>query len=129
MITSPQIRAARALLGWDRRRLAETAGVSIQTLGRIEPGHDFPSCNLETIQKIETTLDRHGIVFIGGGNSAEGVAQRPRPIGERAHSRKGRINSDNRDLKVLLDRFKELRKRLDHEEDPTRSTPQPVAPD
>ncbi len=126
MITSPQIRAARALLGWDRRGLADAAGVSIQTLRRIEPGHDFPSCKPETIQRIEAALDRHGIVFIGGGNSAEGVAQRPRPLGERARSRKGRINSDNRDLKLLLDRFKELRKRLDHEEDPTRATPRPV---
>ena len=126
MITSPQIRAARALLGWDRRRLAETAGVSIATLRRIEQGPDFPSCRPETIQKTEAALDRHGVVFIGGGNSGEGVARRSRRIGERAPLRKGRINSDNRDLKVLLDRFKEFRRRHDLEEDPARSTPRPA---
>lgn len=36
MITAAQMRAARALLGLDQRRLAEMAGVSLPTIQRME---------------------------------------------------------------------------------------------
>jgi transcriptional regulator with XRE-family HTH domain len=36
MITAPQMRAARALLGIDQRQLAELAGVSLPTIQRRE---------------------------------------------------------------------------------------------
>lgn len=36
MITSQQMRAARALLGLDQRQLAELAGLSLPTIQRME---------------------------------------------------------------------------------------------
>ena len=36
MITAAQMRAARALLGIDQRRLAELSGVSLPTIQRME---------------------------------------------------------------------------------------------
>jgi predicted transcriptional regulator len=36
MITSAQMRAARALLGMDQKQLAETSGVSLPTIQRME---------------------------------------------------------------------------------------------
>ena len=36
MLTGEQIRAARALLRWGQKQLAEAAGVSIETVKRLE---------------------------------------------------------------------------------------------
>ena len=36
MITGPQMRAARALLGLDQRQLAQAAGLSLPTIQRME---------------------------------------------------------------------------------------------
>ena len=40
MISSGQLRAARALLGIDQRRLAELAGLSVPTIQRMEASDD-----------------------------------------------------------------------------------------
>ena len=37
-VTKEQVRAARALLGWSRPRLALESGVSVRTLARFEGG-------------------------------------------------------------------------------------------
>jgi transcriptional regulator with XRE-family HTH domain len=65
MIQAPQIRAARALLGWSRAKLAEKAGVS---------GTLVESCETsppdEAADKLRSALEAAGIVFIpkdGGG--------------------------------------------------------------
>ncbi|MFQ5764104.1 MAG: helix-turn-helix domain-containing protein, partial [Rhodospirillales bacterium] len=36
MITSTQMRAARALLGWDQKDLAQASGLSLPTIQRME---------------------------------------------------------------------------------------------
>jgi transcriptional regulator with XRE-family HTH domain len=41
MVTHRQIRAARVLLGWSQQELADRAVVSVNTIGRIETGHDM----------------------------------------------------------------------------------------
>ena len=42
MITGPQIRAARALLGIDQRELAQLSGLSTQTIQRMEACQGAP---------------------------------------------------------------------------------------
>lgn len=62
MPTVEQIRAARALLGWNQHELANRAGLSQTGIARIENGTNQP--NSKTIQKIEAAFDEGDIEFI-----------------------------------------------------------------
>ncbi|WP_298853102.1 helix-turn-helix domain-containing protein, partial [uncultured Sphingomonas sp.] len=42
MITSRQVRAARALLGWTQEMLADEALVALTALKRLESANDLP---------------------------------------------------------------------------------------
>jgi transcriptional regulator with XRE-family HTH domain len=61
-----QIRAARALLGWSRDRLAGAAGISPSAVARIEMGKSFRASTLAAIQ---SALDQAGIEFTGDAES------------------------------------------------------------
>ena len=65
MITAAQMRAARALLGIDQRRLAELAGVSIPTVQRMERSKGNVRGVIDSLTKIVEALDRAGIELIG----------------------------------------------------------------
>ena len=67
MITNVQIRAARALLGWDQARLAKAADVSVITVKRLEAAEDELHARYETVMKIRRAVEKEGIEFIGGG--------------------------------------------------------------
>ncbi len=67
MITSAQIRAARALLGMDQRRLAEVAGLSLPTIQRMEASIGQVRGNVESLVKVVDALERAGIELIGEG--------------------------------------------------------------
>jgi predicted transcriptional regulator len=72
MITGRQIRAARALLGWSQRRLAEKAVVSENALARLERGQ--VDSRTSTVNNVEKVLRRAGIEFLpAGGGRGEGV--------------------------------------------------------
>ena len=60
MISSYQIKAARALIDWSQQDLAEAIDVSLPTLRNIEQGGD---AKLGTLKKIQTTLEVSGIEF------------------------------------------------------------------
>lgn len=62
MITQRQIRAARALLGWDAADLAEKAGLTRATLSNIENG--LVQARAGTIEKIAHVFDQNGVEFI-----------------------------------------------------------------
>jgi transcriptional regulator with XRE-family HTH domain len=64
MITAPQLRAARALLGLDQRQLAALASVSLPTIQRMEASRGTVRGNVETLTKVVAALDRAGIVLI-----------------------------------------------------------------
>lgn len=76
MITIRQIRAARALLGWEQRELADRAGISLTSLSRIErsPAHD---ARMSTMEKIRATLMAAGIAFVNRDDGVIGVMMRP----------------------------------------------------
>ncbi|KQT23070.1 MAG: helix-turn-helix domain-containing protein [Bradyrhizobium sp.] len=65
MITSFQMRAARALLGIDQKTLAELAGVSLPTIQRMEASTGNVRGVVETLIKVVEAFDRAGIELIG----------------------------------------------------------------
>lgn len=67
MISGRQMKAARALLAMDQRKLAELSGVSLATIRRMEANSGTVRSNVETLVKIVETLDREGVVLIGQG--------------------------------------------------------------
>jgi transcriptional regulator with XRE-family HTH domain len=65
VLTAGQLRAARALLGIDQKDLADQAGVSVQTIQRMEASDDIVRGVVETLMKVVEALDRAGIELIG----------------------------------------------------------------
>ena len=72
MITAAQIRAARALLGLDQRRLAEAAGLSLPTIQRMEGSAGQVRGNVESLVRVVEALEKAGIELIGEGASSTG---------------------------------------------------------
>lgn len=70
MLTSAQLRAARALLGVDRRRLAELSSVSVPTIQRMEASQGVVRGNVESLMKIAAALDAAGVELIAEGASS-----------------------------------------------------------
>ena len=65
MLSSNQIRAARALLGWSGTDLADLSGVGITTLRRYELQRGIPSANTSVLMMIKKALESAGIEFTG----------------------------------------------------------------
>lgn len=70
MVTSAQIRAARGLLNWTVRDLAEKSGVHRNTVTRIETeataaGH--------SIKAVQVALEAAGVEFIAENGGGAGV--------------------------------------------------------
>lgn len=70
MITGSQLRAARAMLDIDQRRLAELAGVSLATVQRMEASGDRVRGSLDTMTRIVEALEAAGIELIGEGRAS-----------------------------------------------------------
>ncbi len=73
MITSDQIRAARALLKWSAEDLANEAGVGIATVRRFELDKGVPSGQVRILGALKATLEAGGIEFIGTPEDRPGV--------------------------------------------------------
>ena len=64
MITAAQLRAARALLGIDQRKLAELSGLSLPTIQRMEGSEGVIRGNVDSLMKLVSALDSGGIELI-----------------------------------------------------------------
>lgn len=73
MITSSQIRAARAMLKWSGKDLAEKSGVGFSTLMRLESFEGIPSSNIKTLEAIKKAFESAGVEFIGTPELGAGV--------------------------------------------------------
>ena len=73
MITSDQIRAARALLRWSGKDLAEKTGLGFSTLMRLEVLDGVPSAQAKTLENIQKAFEKAGIEFIGTPDDGAGV--------------------------------------------------------
>lgn len=71
MITAPQLRAARALLGIDQRRLAELSGLSVPTIQRMEASESMIRGNVDSLMKLIAALEAAGIELIGEGAASQ----------------------------------------------------------
>lgn len=69
MITPAQCKAARALLGWNQRDLADAANISLSTVCDFEIGHRKPIARNR--DAILDALSKAGIVFIAAGEGTE----------------------------------------------------------
>ncbi len=76
MITSAQIRAARGLLDWSRRELAEKSGVGFSSLLRLESFDGIPSSNVKTLEALKKAFEEAGVEFIGSPENGAGVKWR-----------------------------------------------------
>ena len=74
MISSKQIKAARMLLGWKGKDLADKSGVGITTLRRYETQDGVPNANKFVIKAIKACLEEAGVVFSGDPVKSPGVA-------------------------------------------------------
>jgi transcriptional regulator with XRE-family HTH domain len=70
MITSGQMRAARALLGIDQRELARRAGLSLPTIQRMESSGGVVRGNVDSLMKLIDALASNGIELIGEGTAS-----------------------------------------------------------
>ncbi len=75
-----QIKMARAAVGWGVRELAKKAGVTANTVTRIENGAD---ARQSTIDRLQQALEAAGVEFIDENGGGPGVRLRKR------HQKKG----------------------------------------
>lgn len=66
MITSEQMKAARGLLRWEQRDLAERSGVSLTSIKRLEKHPGTPAAHNSTIVAIAKAFEAGGVEFIFG---------------------------------------------------------------
>ena len=73
MITAAQLKAARALLGIDQRKLAEASGLSLPTIQRMEASNSTVRGTVDSLVKLIAALQALGVELIDPGSvSSEG---------------------------------------------------------
>lgn len=79
MLTSEQLRAARALVRWEQSRLADTANVSVETVKRLERmDGSLNSTRVATLNALRGALEAAGVVFIPENGGGAGVRLKTR---------------------------------------------------
>ncbi len=75
MITSGQMKAARALLGIDQRQLADLCAVSLPTIQRMEASGGTVRGMIDTLVKVVEALERAGIELLGDRTPSTGAGR------------------------------------------------------
>ena len=75
MITSGQMKAARALLGIDQRQLADLCAVSLPTIQRMEASGGTVRGMIDTLVKVVEALGRAGVELIGDHTPSTGCGR------------------------------------------------------
>lgn len=77
-LTSEQVRAARMLLRWEQKDLAEASGVSLPSIKRLETQPGPLSAQERTLSELRKALEKAGIEFIpeNGGGAGVRLAKR-----------------------------------------------------
>ena len=73
MLSSAQIRAARALIRWSASDLSQASGVGTATLQRMEVMDGVPSGQVRTLLAIKEALEAAGVEFVGTPTENPGV--------------------------------------------------------
>ena len=69
----PQLRMARAALGWSIQKLSSESSVSVRTIKRIETEGGLDRATPANLKLIRETLEAAGIEFIGTAEEGPGV--------------------------------------------------------
>ena len=77
-LSSELLKAARALLRWEQRQLAEFSAVSISTVKRLEAQPGALIANPVTIAALKRALEAGGVEFIDANGGGPGVRLRGR---------------------------------------------------
>lgn len=72
-IAAIQSKMARAAVGWGVRDLAKEAGVSVDTVSRLERGEELQP---RTLAAIQAALEAAGVIFIDSNGDGPGVRLR-----------------------------------------------------
>lgn len=78
MLTSEQVRAARALLRWEQKELADACGVSLPSIKRLETQRGELAAQPRTVDAIRNALEAAGVIFIDQNGNGYGVRLRDR---------------------------------------------------
>jgi predicted transcriptional regulator len=73
MISSDQIRGARAILRLSQANLAKAASVSLETIKRLEAMDGELKVRLDTVTRIKVALEKAGVEFIAENGGGAGV--------------------------------------------------------
>jgi len=76
MLTSEQVRAARALLRWEQKDLANASAVSLPSIQRLEIKPGPLAAQPRTIAAIRAALEAAGVEFIPENGGGAGVRLR-----------------------------------------------------
>ena len=82
-ITSEQIRAARALLRWEQKDLADASKVSLPSIKRLETTPGPLAAQQRTIDALRKAIEEAGVEFTNGGQNgvrlrkSEMISKRP----------------------------------------------------
>jgi len=76
MITSEQVRMARAALKWSVAELSRQAGVAAKTVIRYENGGNATT---DSVMKMKVALEHAGVVWVPENGGAAGVRPPRRP--------------------------------------------------
>lgn len=72
-MTPEQIRAARALLKWSARELAEKVGLGLTTIQRMENEAGLESALNKNVNAVKKALEEGGVEFIPENGGGAGV--------------------------------------------------------
>jgi transcriptional regulator with XRE-family HTH domain len=96
VLTASQLKAARVLLGFDQRQLAELSRLSVPTIQRMEARGARVRGHVDSLMKLIAALDLAGIEIIREGAVSEAGGR-----GVRLKSRAEAATGDGRDRPVL----------------------------
>ena len=88
MVTGRQLRAARALLGWEQIELAKRSRVAIGTIRRMESFSDEVGSRTSTLSQVLAALDKAGIQFLHDGGPGVRLRLAATPASQKQPPRK-----------------------------------------
>jgi transcriptional regulator with XRE-family HTH domain len=78
-MTAEQIRAARALLRWDQVDVAKAAGVSVETMKRLEAmDGELLEVRAATVASIQKAFEAAGVEFLNHGQPGVRLVGKPK---------------------------------------------------
>jgi len=80
MLTGEQMQAGRALARMRQPELAAAAGVSLETIKRLEGMRGMVAAQVATVVAIKRALESAGVIFIEENGDGPGVRLRKAPL-------------------------------------------------